>query len=94
MSLFFFACGEKEEVKYEKIPYEGKKPAAGGDIAFGHIEDSCISCHASQAPVFVSKADVLKNKAAICNAVIKGAMPPSGALPEPKIAEIKADLCD
>lgn len=89
-----WACGQQEEkVEYKRVPYKGETPAASGDIAFGHIEDNCISCHASQAPVFKSKADMLKNKAAICKVLDQGSMPPSGPLPDPKVKEIKDDLC-
>jgi len=96
IGAFILSCGQKEEkVEYKKIPYKGEDPAkVDGDIAFGHIEDSCMSCHASQAPIIASKNDMIKLKDSICSVVIKGSMPPSGPLPAPKVDEIKEDLCN
>lgn len=93
-SLFFLACGQEEKVEYKKVPYDEKEPK-GADVqaeAWTIVKENCTSCHASQAPIIASKADMIKHSAAICKVMKAGSMPPAGPLEAAKSDKIKEAL--
>ena len=93
-SLFMFACGGGEKTEYKKIPYEDKEPK-GADVqaqAWDIVKANCTSCHASQAPIIASKADMLDHADAICKVMKAGSMPPAGPLEAAKSDKIKEAL--
>ena len=88
--IILFKCG-KEETKYKKIPYGGDKPSSIS--AWDIVKANCVSCHATQAPVFTNKDQMIAAKAGICKVINAGSMPPSGPLEAEKSDIIKKDLC-
>jgi len=90
--LFLIACGQKEDVEYKKVPYKGDKGDNFGQDAWDLVKANCTSCHATQAPVIVSKDDMNKHKDKICAVLKNQIMPPSGPLEAAKSDVIKKEL--
>jgi hypothetical protein len=83
--LFFWSCGEKENVEYRKIPYEGnenEKEEPNIKAAFAIVKANCTSCHATQAPQITNQGDLITHKAKICGVIAARSMPPGSPLPD------------
>lgn len=90
VSLAFTSCGmfEKEdddvEVIYkdpvEKEKEKPKEESVSWDALASVIKAKCASCHATQAPKLLPKAQYDKVQGKAKAAVLSGSMPPSGPL--------------